>query len=145
MHLIAMAQAVDIDLHIDEFQKMSDTTPFLADLKPSGKYLMEDLHAVGGIPAVMKYLLQEGLLHGDCLTVTGKTIAENLKDVPYIKANQDVIMPLTSPIKATGHIRILYGNIATGGSVAKITGKRVKNFLVLLLFSMTNLKPSTGF
>ena len=128
MHLIAMAQAVDVDLHIDEFQKMSDTTPFLADLKPSGKYLMEDLHAVGGVPAVMKYLLQEGLLHGDCLTVTGKTIAENLKDVPYLKANQDVIMPLSSPIKATGHIRILYGNIATGGSVAKITGKEGEKF-----------------
>lgn len=128
MHLIAMAKAVDVDLHIDEFQKMSDTTPFIADLKPSGKYLMEDLHKVGGVPAVMKYLLEKGLIHGDCLTVTGKTVAENLKDVPSLTPGQDVILPLETPIKATGHIRILYGNIASGGSVAKITGKEGEKF-----------------
>lgn len=128
MHLIAMARAVDVELSIDDFQKMSDTTPFLADLKPSGKYLMEDLHAVGGVPAVMKYLLAEGLIHGDCMTVTGKTIAENLAELPGLKEGQDVIMPLDKPIKATGHIRILYGNLAEQGSVAKITGKEGLRF-----------------
>lgn len=128
MHLIAMARAVDVELSIDDFQTMSDTTPFLADLKPSGKYLMEDLHAVGGVPAVMKYLLEKGLIHGDCMTVTGKTIAENLAELPGLKEGQDVIMPLDKPIKATGHIRILYGNLAEQGSVAKITGKEGLRF-----------------
>lgn len=128
MHLIAMADAVDVDLSIDDFQRMSDETPLLADLKPSGKYLMEDLHAVGGVPAVMKYLLEKGLIHGDCMTVTGKTVAENLADLPGLKDGQDVIVPLEEPIKATGHLRILYGNLAEEGSVAKITGKEGERF-----------------
>jgi len=123
LHLIAMARAVDVPLSIDDFQTISDRVPFLADLKPSGKYVMEDLHLVGGTPAVMKYLLEKGLINGDCLTVTGKTIAENLKDLPGLKAGQDVFMPLENPIKASGHIQILKGNLAPGGSVAKITGK----------------------
>jgi len=110
-------------LNIDDFQKISDNTPFLADLKPSGKYLMKDLHRVGGVPAVMKYMLELGMLHGECITVSGKTLAENLADVPSLKVDQDVIRAIDKPIKATGHIRILKGNLATGGSVAKITGK----------------------
>ncbi len=128
LHLIAMAKAVDVPLNLNDFQKMSDETPFLADLKPSGKYLMEDLHAVGGVPAVMKMLLEKGLLHGDCMTVTGKTLAENLAIVPSLKVGQDLIMPFDKPLKATGHIRILYGNLATMGSVAKITGKEGELF-----------------
>lgn len=128
MHLIAMAHSVDVELSLDDFQKMSDNTPFLADLKPSGKYLMEDLHAVGGLPAVMKYLLAEGLLHGDCLTVTGKTIAENLAEVEGLKAGQDLLRPINNPIKEQGHIQILYGNLAKEGSVAKITGKEGLKF-----------------
>lgn len=128
LHLIAMASAVDVPLNLDDFQKMSDTTPFLADLKPSGKYLMEDLHAIGGVPAVMKLLLEKGMLHGDCLTVTGKTLAENLAEVPSLTAGQDLIMPFDKPLKATGHIRILYGNLAEKGSVAKITGKEGELF-----------------
>jgi dihydroxy-acid dehydratase len=128
LHLIAMARAVDVPLTIDDFQEVSDRVPFLADLKPSGKYVMEDLHNVGGIPAVMKYLLEKGLLHGDCLTVTGKTLAENLRDVPGLKTGQDVFMPLERPIKPTGHIQILKGNLAPGGSVAKITGKEGLRF-----------------
>ena len=123
LHFLAIAKAAQIDLTIDDFQKISDTTPFLADLKPSGKYLMKDLHQVGGVPAVLKYMLEQGMLHGDCMTVTGKTLAENLADVPSLKENQKVIRPIDQPIKATGHIRILKGNLATGGSVAKITGK----------------------
>jgi dihydroxy-acid dehydratase len=128
LHLIAMARAVDVALTIDDFQKVSDRIPFLADLKPSGRYVMEDVHNVGGIPAVMKYLLDNGLLNGDCMTVTGKTIAENLADVPDLKAGQDVVMPLDKPIKQTGHIRILKGSLAPGGSVAKITGKEGMRF-----------------
>ncbi len=128
LHLIAMARAVDVKLTIDDFQKVSDRVPFLADLKPSGKYVMEDLHNVGGVPAVMKYLLEKGLLNGDCLTVTGKTIAENLREVPGLKAGQDVIMPIERPIKASGHIRILKGTLAPGGAVAKITGKEGLKF-----------------
>ncbi len=123
MHLIAMAKSVGIPLTIDDFQKISDKTPFLADLKPSGKYVMEDLHAVGGVPAVMKMLLAAGYLHGDCMTVTGKTIAENLQDVPSLQEGQDVVHGLDNPIKTSGHIQILYGNLAEKGSVAKITGK----------------------
>ncbi|HDZ04777.1 hypothetical protein LCGC14_0198440 [marine sediment metagenome] len=123
LHFLAIAKAADIDFTLDDFQKISDTTPFLADLKPSGKFLMEDVHRVGGIPAVMKFMLENGMLHGDCLTVTGKTIAENLADVPGLLEHQQVIKPLSNPIKATGHLRILYGNLATEGSVAKITGK----------------------
>jgi len=123
LHFLAIAKAAQVDLSIDDFQKISDTTPFLADLKPSGKYLMKDLHQVGGVPAVLKYMLEQGLLHGDCLTVTGKTLAENLAGVPSLQENQKIIRPIDHPIKATGHIRILKGNLATGGSVAKITGK----------------------
>ncbi|SMC50763.1 dihydroxy-acid dehydratase [Cellulophaga tyrosinoxydans] len=123
LHFLAIARAADIEFTLQDFQHISDTTPFIADLKPSGKYLMEDVHRIGGIPAVLKYLLQKGLLHGDCLTVTGKTLAENLKDVPDLQAGQDVIRPLENPIKATGHLRMLYGNLAENGSVAKITGK----------------------
>ena len=123
IHFLAIAKAAQIDLTIDDFQGISDTTPFLADLKPSGKYLMKDLHAIGGIPAVMKYMLEKGMLHGECMTVTGKTLAENLASVPGLLKNQKVIRPLEEPIKKTGHIRILKGNLAIGGSVAKITGK----------------------
>jgi dihydroxy-acid dehydratase len=129
LHLIAMARAVDAPLSIDDFQKVSDRVPFLADLKPSGKYVMEDLHNVGGIPAVMKYLLEKGLIDGSCLTVTGKTIAENLKDLPGLKAGQDVLLPIEKPIKASGHIQILKGNLAPGGAVAKITGKEGLRFV----------------
>jgi len=123
LHFLAIAKAAQLDLTIDDFQKISDTTPFLADLKPSGKFLMKDLHLVGGVPAVLKYMLKQGMLHGDCITVTGKTLAENLADVPDLTEGQTVIRPLNKPIKATGHIRILKGNLASGGSVAKITGK----------------------
>jgi dihydroxy-acid dehydratase len=123
LHLIAMARSVDVPLTIDDFQTMSDRIPYLADLKPSGQYVMEDLHNVGGTPAVLKYLLDRGLLHGDCLTVTGKTIAENLQDLPGLKEGQDIIHPLEAPIKDSGHICILKGNLAPGGAVAKITGK----------------------
>ncbi len=123
LHFLAIAKAANIDLTIDDFQRISDTTPFLADLKPSGKYLMKDLHKVGGVPAVMKYMLKQGMLHGDCITVTGKTLAENLADVPDLTEGQTIIRPLDNPIKPTGHIRILKGNLASGGSVAKITGK----------------------
>ncbi|MDA1053152.1 MAG: dihydroxy-acid dehydratase [Planctomycetota bacterium] len=123
LHLIAMARSVDVPLTIDDFQAVSDRVPFLADLKPSGKYVQEDLHNVGGTPAVMKYLLAEGFLKGDCPTVTGKTVAENLADLPGFKEGQDVVHPLDRPIKKTGHIQILKGNLAPEGSVAKITGK----------------------
>ncbi len=128
LHLIAMARAVEVPLTIDDFQKVSDRIPFLADLKPSGKYVMEDLHNVGGTPAVMKFLLNKGLLKGDCLTVTGKTIAENLAGLPGLAQGQKVVMPLDQPIKATGHIRILKGNLAPAGAVAKITGKEGLRF-----------------
>jgi len=128
MHLIAIAHSVGIELTLKDFQDISDKTPLLADLKPSGKYLMEDLHEVGGVPAVMKYLLQEGFLHGDCLTVTGKTIAENLASVPSLKDGQDVVHEVKNALKATGNIQILYGNIATEGCVAKISGKEGEFF-----------------
>ncbi|HLF35455.1 MAG TPA: dihydroxy-acid dehydratase [Cyclobacteriaceae bacterium] len=128
LHLIAMAKACDIKLTINDFQDISNKTPFIADLKPSGKYLMEDLHDVGGIPALMKYLLREGFLHGDCLTVTGKTLAENLSLAGDLKAGQDVIKPLNDPIKKVGHIQILFGNLAEKGAVAKITGKEGERF-----------------
>jgi len=129
LHLIAMARSVGVPLTQDDFQSISDRIPVLADFKPSGKYLMEDLHQHGGVPAVMKYLLSKGLLHGDCLTVTGKTVAENLKDAPALDFNkQKVIMPVETPIKATGHLQILYGNLAEGGSVAKISGKEGERF-----------------
>jgi len=129
LHLIAMAKSVGVPLTQDDFQMISNKVPVLADFKPSGKYLMEDLYQHGGVPAVMKYLLSKGLLHGDCLTVTGKTVAENLRDVPALDFDkQKVIMPLETPIKATGHLQILYGNLAEGGSVAKISGKEGERF-----------------
>ena len=129
LHLIAMAKSVGIKLTQDDFQAISDKVPVLADFKPSGKYLMQDLHAHGGIPAVMKYLLQKGLLHENCLTVTGKTVAENMEDVPDLDFNaQKIIYPLEDPIKKTGHLQILYGNLAKKGSVAKISGKEGEKF-----------------
>ncbi len=129
LHLIAMAKSVGIKLSPDDFQTISNKIPMLADFKPSGKYLMEDLHKHGGVPAVMKYLLKNGLLDGECLTVTGKTIAENVKDAPDLDfEKQDIIHSLENPIKATGHLQILYGNLAEGGSVAKITGKEGTRF-----------------
>ena len=123
LHYLAIAKAANIDLTIDDFQRISDCTPFLADLKPSGKFLMEDVHRIGGVPAVMKYMVEHGMLHGDCLTVTGKTIAENLETVQPLNVDQKVIRPVSNPIKPNGHIRILKGNLAEEGSVAKITGK----------------------
>jgi dihydroxy-acid dehydratase len=129
LHLIGMAKSVDVEVTQDDFQTISDKVPVLADFKPSGKYLMQDLHQHGGLPAVMKYLLQEGLLHGDCLTVTGKTISENLGAVPELDfSKQQIIRPVSDPIKATGHLQILYGNLASGGSVAKISGKEGERF-----------------
>ncbi|MSR22146.1 MAG: dihydroxy-acid dehydratase [Gemmatimonadetes bacterium] len=128
LHLIAMARAVDVPLELDDFQEVSDRVPFLADLKPSGRYVMEDVHRVGGTPAILKYLLAEGFIHGDCMTVTGRTLAENLADLPGFSAGQDVIHSIEDPIKATGHIRILRGNLAPGGAVAKITGKEGLQF-----------------
>ncbi|MDC1534754.1 dihydroxy-acid dehydratase [Flavobacteriaceae bacterium] len=123
LHFLAIARAAKIDFTLDDFQKISDSTPFIADLKPSGKYLMEDVHDIGGTPAILKYLLKKGLVHGECLTVTGKTLEENLKDVNDLPIDQDIIKTIENPIKSSGHIRILYGNIAKEGSVAKITGK----------------------
>lgn len=128
IHLIAMAHSVNVVLTLDDFQIISDRTPVLADLKPSGKYLMEDLHDVGGVPGVMKYLLERNLLHGDCLTVTGKTLAENLADIPDLTKGQDVFHELQSPMKETGHLQILYGNLALEGSVAKISGNEGEYF-----------------
>jgi dihydroxy-acid dehydratase len=129
LHLIAMAKSVDVPLTQDDFQVISDKVPVLADLKPSGKYLMQDLHEHGGTPSVMKYLLQKGLLHGDCLTVTGKTVAENLATVPDLDFDaQKIIFPVEQPVKATGHLQILYGNLAEKGSVAKISGKEGDKF-----------------
>jgi dihydroxy-acid dehydratase len=129
LHLIAMAKSVGVQLTQEDFQRISDKTPLIADLKPSGKYLMEALHKIGGVPSVIKYLLSKGYMHGDCLTVTGKTLAENVasaKDLDFEK--QDVILPFEKPIKKTGHLQILYGNLAPQGSVAKITGKEGERF-----------------
>jgi dihydroxy-acid dehydratase len=128
LHLIAIARAIGLDLKLDDFQKISDKTPLLADLKPSGKFMMEDLHHAGGMPALMKELLEAGYLHPDCLTVTGKTLAENLADVPRLNKDSKIMAPFDQPIKASGHLRILYGNIAPGGAVAKITGKEGERF-----------------
>ncbi|MEI3797855.1 MULTISPECIES: dihydroxy-acid dehydratase [unclassified Chitinophaga] len=129
LHFIAIAKSVGISIRLEDFQRISDKTPLIADLKPSGKYLMEDLHNIGGVPLVMKYLLKKGYLHGHCMTVTGKTIAENLEDVADIDfSTQDIIVPLEKPLKQTAHIQILYGNLATEGSVAKITGKEGERF-----------------
>lgn len=130
LHFIAIGKSVGIEITQDDFQRMSDTTPVLADFKPSGKYLMQDLHQYGGTPAVLKYLLDEGLLHGDCITVTGKTLAENLANVKsIIDYDQPIIQKLNNPIKATGHLQILYGNLAEKGSVAKISGKEGEKFV----------------
>ena len=123
LHLIAMSRAVDVNLTIDDFQAVSDRIPYIADLKPSGKYVMEDLHNIGGIPAVQKYLLEKGLLNGDCMTVTGKTHSENLADLPGLKEGQDIVHKVSDPIKPSGHLQILKGNLAPTGAVAKITGK----------------------
>jgi dihydroxy-acid dehydratase len=128
LHMIAMARAVDVDLTIDDFQRISDRTPYIADLKPSGRYVMEDLHDIGGVPGVQKLLLREGLLDGDCLTATGQRLAENLADLSDLEADQDIIFSLSNPIKPTGHIEILYGNLAPEGAVAKITGKEGTRF-----------------
>jgi dihydroxy-acid dehydratase len=128
LHLIAMSRAVGVDLSIDDFQSVSDRVPFIADLKPSGRYVMADLHEVGGTPAVMKYLLEQNLLRGDCMTVTGQTVAENLAGVPGLADGQEIIYPLDRPIKTSGHIQILKGNLAPGGAVAKITGKEGLTF-----------------
>lgn len=128
LHLLAMARSVDVDLRIDDFQKVSDRVPYLADLKPSGQFVQEDLHAVGGTPAVMKYLLAEGFLNGECMTITGKSLAENLADLPGLHEGQTVVHPVSEPIKATGHIRILRGSLAPEGAVAKITGKEGLKF-----------------
>lgn len=130
LHFIAIGKSVGVEITQDDFQRMSDTTPVLADFKPSGKYLMQDLHQHGGTPAVMKYLLNEGLLHGDCLTVTGKTVAENLAGIePLNFGTQDIVRPLSNPVKEKGHLQILYGNLAEGGSVAKISGKEGERFV----------------
>jgi dihydroxy-acid dehydratase len=129
LHLIAMAKTVNVKVTQEDFQRISDKTPLIADLKPSGKYLMEELHKIGGTPLVMKYLLDKGYMHGDCITVTGKTLAENLKNVPDLDFDkQDVIYPIEKPLKKTGHLQILYGNLAEKGSVAKITGKEGERF-----------------
>lgn len=128
MHLIAIARSVDINLSLKDFQGLSDRTPFLADLKPSGKYLMEDLHDAGGVPAVMRFMLDNNMLHGDCMTVTGQTIAENLSNVEPIKRETELLRPLDNPIKETGHLQMLFGNLAEEGSVAKITGKEGERF-----------------
>jgi dihydroxy-acid dehydratase len=129
LHLIAMAKAAGVAVTQEDFQRISDKTPLIADLKPSGKYMMEELHAIGGVPAVMKYLLEKGYLHGECVTVTGRTIAQNLADVPALNFDtQDIIVPIERALKATGHVQILYGNLAQKGSVAKITGKEGEKF-----------------
>lgn len=129
LHFIAIAKSVGVKFTLQDFQRISDKTPLIADLKPSGKYLMEDLHNIGGVPLVMKYLLKKGYLHGHCLTVTGKTLAENLESVPDLEfESQHIIVPAEQPLKATGHIQMLYGNLAEQGSVAKITGKEGLSF-----------------
>lgn len=129
LHYLAIAHSAGIELSYKDIQAISDRTPFIADLKPSGKYYMEDMLAIGGVPAVMKYLLKEGMIHGDCLTITGKTVAENLESIPDLNfENQKIVFPISSPIKKTGHIQILYGNLAENGGVAKITGKEGLKF-----------------
>ncbi|GAB2617102.1 dihydroxy-acid dehydratase [Emticicia sediminis] len=129
LHYLAIASAAGVDFTLKDIQDISDRTPLIADLKPSGKYYMEDMLAIGGVPALMKYLLKKGFIHGDCMTITGKTIAENLEDVPDLDfESQKIIQPIESPIKPTGHLQILYGNLAEGGAVAKITGKEGEKF-----------------
>ena len=145
LHILAICKTANIDFNIDDFQKISNETPFLGNLKPSGKYLMEDLHNIGGVPSVLKFMMDEGMLNTDCLTVTGKTIGQNLEKIPKLDSNQDIIMPLNKPIKKSGHIRILYGNIASAGSVAKITEKKVcflkelPGFLIVKMMQMKQL------
>ena len=128
IHLIAMARAMQIDITLKDFQAMSDKTPLLCDFKPSGKYVMEDLHYIGGVPAVMKYLLSKGMLDGSCMTITGKTVAQNLADIPSLPDDQKIVATIEHPLKPTGHIQILFGNLAPEGSVAKITGKEGEVF-----------------
>ena len=128
LHFLAIARSANIEFNLDDFQKISDKTPYIANLKPSGKYLMEDLHEIGGIPVILKYLLDAGFLHGDCLTVTGESLEENLRSVETLSFDQDVVMPIENPIKKSGHIQILYGNLAEKGSVAKISGKEGLHF-----------------
>jgi len=128
LHFLAIARSANIEFNLDDFQKISDKTPYIANLKPSGKYLMEDLHEIGGIPVILKYMLDAGLLHGDCLTVTGKSLEENLRSVEPLSFDQNVVMPVENPIKKSGHIQILYGNLAQKGSVAKISGKEGLHF-----------------
>ena len=128
LHLIAIAKATGVDLTLNDFQEISNRTPYLADLKPSGKFVMEDLYEIGGVPAVQKLLLKEGMLDGNCITVTGKTLGENIESLPGLKEGQKIIFPLTNPIKKTGHLQILYGNLAQEGAVAKITGKEGLKF-----------------
>ncbi|RKO95365.1 dihydroxy-acid and 6-phosphogluconate dehydratase, partial [Caulochytrium protostelioides] len=129
LHLMAMASPLGIKITLDDFQRISDRTPFIANLKPSGAYLMEDLHGLGGTPAILKYMLREGYLNGDCMTVTGKTLAENVKDARDLNfETQDVILPFSAPLKASGHLQVLRGNVAPEGSVAKITGKEGLHF-----------------
>lgn len=128
LHLLAIAKSAGVELNIDDFQSVSDRVPFIADLKPSGAFVMEDLHKVGGTPAVLKYLLAEGFIDGECMTVTGKTLGDNLANLPGLSKGQKVIVPISSPIKPNGHIQILRGNLAPGGSVAKITGKEGLEF-----------------
>jgi len=128
MHMLAIAKGAEVEFTIDDFQSVSERTPFLADLKPSGKYVMEDLYNVGGVPAVQKVLLEGGYLHGDCITVTGKTLEENVKNLPGLLEEQSVIRPLSNPVKKTGHLQILYGNLSPEGSVAKVTGKEGTQF-----------------
>lgn len=128
LHLLAMAKAAEVELSLSDFQRISDKTPLIADLKPSGKYLMEDLHNIGGVPGVLKILMREGYLHGDCMTVTGNTLAENLEQIDDLKSGQEIIHSFDKPIKKTGHLQILYGNLAPEGAVAKITGKEGEVF-----------------
>lgn len=128
LHLLAMAKTANIDFTLNDVVRLNASTPLLADLKPSGKYLMEDLFAIGGVPSVMKYMLEKGMFHGDCLTVTGKTISENLANVPLLPSDQKIISPVEKPLKADGHLRVLFGNLAPEGSVAKITGKEGQKF-----------------
>jgi dihydroxy-acid dehydratase len=153
LHLIAMARAAGVSLTIDDFQSVSNRVPLLADFKPSGQYVMEDLQSVGGLPAVMKMLLAEGLINGDCKTVTGKTVRENLEGVPGLTPDQPIVRPISNPLKATGHIQILKGNLAPEGGVAKITGKeglrfvgpaRVFNSEELMLEALEQKKISKG-
>jgi dihydroxy-acid dehydratase len=128
LHYMAIAKTAGIPLTLDDIQAISDRTPLIADLKPSGAYYMEDIYRIGGVPAVLKYLFEKGFIHGDCITCTGKTMAENLEKVPSLIQQQDVIVPVDKPLKASGHIQILYGNLAPDGAVAKITGKEGELF-----------------